>query len=146
MTQRISENISEFIGRLSGCDELEDIRFLSAYPPARLPRPCRRYTAAVHQLKESIGREFMGESVSESLRGRIYDAELMLRLYAPENSAGSMLSEHATALMDAIRREDSEGAVSRLSVSGIGFETESRTLYRDITAVFSYCLFTEAQA
>ena len=58
--------------------------------------------------------------------------KLRLRVYAPSRTSGSALLRASSMVMDAAEREDSEGWIRSFLLTGIGFDTASRTEYRDV--------------
>ena len=124
--------IDELVARIKRRASMADYVFLPAYPPHKTPNPMGRYTVAVDTRSVGSKRYFIGNRIGQSRQGYIGRFELCLRVYAPERTSGSALLRATAMLMDAAEAADSEGWIRSFALSGIGFDTASRTEYRDV--------------
>lgn len=134
MTSSIENRIDEWIARVKNHGAMKAFAFIPGYPAHKTPNPITKYTVAVTDSTEMVSRYFIGNRIGANQAGRMYEVELKLRVYAPEDSSGSSLLRASALLMDAFEAEDVDRAVYSLSLSGIGFDTASRTEYRDVIA------------
>lgn len=134
MTSLTDNRIDELIRRVKNHGAAADFVFIPGYPPHKTPNPVTQYTVAVVNKETKVSAFFVGNRVGRSAEGRLYDIELRLRVYAPENSSGSALLRASAVLSDALEAEDHDRLIDRLSLSGIGFDTASRTEFRDVIA------------
>ena len=134
MTSSTENRIDEWIARVKQRGAMRAFAFIPGYPAHKKPNPVTKYTVAVTGSKQKISRFFIGDRVGSNTKGRLYEVELTLRVYAPENSSGSSLLRASALLMDAFEAEDIDRAIYSLSLSGVGFDTASRTEYRDVIA------------
>ncbi|MBQ3329830.1 MAG: hypothetical protein IJG87_01470 [Ruminococcus sp.] len=134
MTSSIENRIDEWIGRVKQRGAMRAFSFIPGYPAHKTPNPITKYTVAVTDSTQKVSRFFIGNRIGTDLSGRLYEVELTLRVYAPERSSGSSLLRASALLMDAFEAEDNDRAIYSLSLSGIGFDTASRTEYRDVVA------------
>ena len=143
MTSLIDNNIDELIKRVSARTAVSDMVFMTAYPPRALANPIDKYTVAVNNTGVKVAQTFVGEAVGRSKRGRLYDVELTLRVYAPRNTASSALLRATSLLFDALFACDDESAIRDLSLGEIGYDSTARTCWRDLYVRLSYLLYGE---
>lgn len=134
MTASIENRIDEWIARVKRRDAMRVFAFIPGYPAHKTPNPITKYTVAVTDSTQKVSRYFIGNRIGTDQAGRMYEVTLTLRVYAPEGSSGSALLRASAVLMDAFEAEDADRAIFSLSMSGIGFDTASRTEYRDVIA------------
>lgn len=134
MKTSTENRIDEWIARVKRRDAIAAFAFIPGYPAHKTPNPVTKYTVAVFEKERKAAEYFIGNRVGSGTAGRLYEIGLCLRVYAPEGSSGASLLRAASLLSDALEAEDSERAIVTLSLSGIGFDTASRTEYRDIDA------------
>lgn len=132
MTSSTENRIDEWIARVKQHGAIAAFAFIPAYPAHKTPNPVTKYTVAVTNTAQKVGAYFIGNRTGANKAGRIYDIELQLRVYAPDGSAGSSLLRASALLIDALDAEDSERMIRAISLSGIGFDTASRTEFRDV--------------
>ena len=144
MTTLIDNRIDELISRVKKRGAIADFCFIPAYPPNKTPNPVKKYTVAVENLITKEKRVFVGNKSGLSLSGRLYEVKLRLRVYAPSYTSGSSLLRACALLADALEAEDTERYVAQTAFSGIGFDTSSRTEYRDIFVTLEILLSEEA--
>ena len=137
MTTSTENRIDEWIARVKRHGAMKAFAFIPGYPAHKTPNPVTKYTVAVVDSEQKVSRFFIGSRIGVRQYGRLYGMELRMRVYAPEGSSGSALLRASALLMDALEREDSERMINYLSLSGIGFDTASRTEYRDVVAQLS---------
>ena len=137
MTSSIENRIDEWIGRVKARPGIAAFAFIPGFPAHKTPNPVTKYTVAVTEKEVKASSWFIGDRTGLNLKGKLYDVHLCLRVYAPEGSAGSSLLRASAMLMDAFEAEDKDCAVAELYLSGIGFDTASRTEFRDVVARLS---------
>ena len=76
----------------------------------------------------------------------LIEAQLKLRVYAPEGSSGSALLRVSAIIADALERADSDGLLREVSLSGIGYDESAHSEYRDISARLQMLLSKGASA
>ena len=134
MTPSTVNRIDEWIARVKEHGAMAAFAFIPGHPAHKTPNPVTKYTVAVSETETKVSRFFIGGRVGVSRRGRLYEKELQLRVYAPEGSPGSSLLRATALLTDALEAEDSDRLITGLSLSGIGFDTAARVEYRDVIA------------
>ena len=132
MMTSTDNRIDALIRRLKNNQALSEFIFISAYPPRKTPNPITKYTVAVENREVSNKRFFIGNRVGFHEKGYLEQVKLRLRVYAPSRTSGSALLRASSMVMDAAEREDSEGWIRSFLLTGIGFDTASRTEYRDV--------------
>lgn len=143
MTSLIDNNIDGLIKRVRESTAVSDIVFMAAYPPHALPNPISRYTAAVNNMSVKTSQVFIGDAVGDSLKGSLYDVDLIIRVYAPRNTSASALLRMTSLLYDALDASDIDGAIEEMSMGGIVYENTARTVYRDISVRLRWLLCGE---
>ena len=143
MTSLIDNNIDELIRRVRQQSAMSDVVFMTAYPPRELPNPVTEYTVAVNHTGIKTAQVFVGEAVGAGRKGRLYDAALVLRTYAPRHTAASALLRITALLADAIEAADTDGAVAQISLGEVVYENAARTVYRDVNVSLRYLISGE---
>jgi hypothetical protein len=144
MTSLIDHTIDELIRRVKAQEILSGFAFMMAYPPRRLPNPIKKYLIAVGNGGVKESDVFIGGSVGRGRRGKLYETELSIRVYAPQNSAGSALLRVTSLVADALERADADGLLRGITLSGIVYDTVARTVARDVKAKLELLLYEEA--
>lgn len=144
MTTVLDNKIDELIGRVKKHHALTECCFVPAYPPRKTPNPIKKYTVTVANDAVRTSRIFIGEKAGAGVKGVVCEAELRMRVYAPERTSGSALLRMTSLLMDALESQDRDRAILSMSLSGISFDTAARVEYRDVIAKLSYLLCEEA--
>jgi hypothetical protein len=144
MTSLIDNTIDELIRRVKAQENLSGFAFTMGYPPRKLPNPIQKYLVCVDNGGVKISDIFIGGSVGRGRRGKLYETELTLRVYAPGYTAGSSLLRATALLADALERADTDGALRGISLSGIVYDTTARTVAREVKARLEYLLYEEA--
>lgn len=144
MTTTADNRIDEFISRVKNHGAIADFCFIPAFPPNKTPNPVKKYTVAVENLGMSEKTVFVGDRAYYTRSGRLYEIKLRLRVYAPSHTSGSALLRACALLADALEAEDTDRYIAATSFSGIGFDTASRTEYRDVIADLNVLLSEEA--
>lgn len=137
MTTSTDSRIDELIARVKRYGAMSAFAFIPGYPAHKTPNPITKYTVAVTNREVKIGSYFIGNRMGADTAGRLYDVELCLRVYAPEKSSGSALLRASALLMNALEAQDRDREITAMSLSGIGFDTASRTEYRDVAVRLS---------
>ena len=143
MTSLIDNQIDMLIRRVRNRLEQADFVFMSAYPPRKQPNPVSKYIVTVENTEVKEAAIFVGGRVGEGKRGKLYEAAVVLRTYAPMKSAGSALLRASSLLADAIDLCDTERAVREIVLYSLCYDTAVRTSYRDIKARLRYLLCEE---
>lgn len=132
MTISTDNRIDELIARVKQYGAMSAFAFIPGYPAHKTPNPITKYTVTVTSKEVKVGTCFIGNRMGADTLGKLYAIELQLRVYAPERSSGAALQRASSLLMNALQAQDVEGEITSLSLSGIGFDTSSRTEYRDV--------------
>ena len=132
MTSSTENRIDEWIARVMNYGAMSAFEFIPAYPAHKTPNPVTKYTVAVTNSTQKVSRFFIGNRIGGNKTGKLYEIELRLRVYAPEGSSGSSLLRASAMLSDALEAQDTERMIAGSAFSGIGFDTASRTEFRDV--------------
>ena len=126
MMTSVDNRIDRLIGRVKAHGAMRAFVFIPGYPAHKTPNPVTKYTVAVTDEEVRVSRRFIEE------------VKLCLRVYAPENSSGASLLRASAMLMDAVEACDPDREIESVSLSGIGFDTASRTEYRDVNVTLRF--------
>ena len=146
MTTSTQNRIDEMITRLKSRSAMRQFGFIPGYPPHKTPNPVTKYTVAVTEFEQFVKRYFIGNCSGKNACGRLDEVKLCLRVYAPQRTSGSALLRASAMVADALEASDSERWIVGMSYSGIGFDTASRTEYRDVIARLRILTQEEAEA
>ena len=145
MTISTDNRIDELIARVKEYGAMSAFAFIPGYPAHKTPNPVTKYTVAVINREVKIDSCFIGDRIGADTVGKLYDVALCLRVYAPERSSGTALLRASSLLVDALQAQDNEREIASLSMSDIGFDTSSRTEYRDVIAHLSMAIEEAAE-
>lgn len=134
MMTSVDNRIDRLIGRVKAHGAMRAFVFIPGYPAHKTPNPVTKYTVAVTDEEVRVSRRFIGKDK----RFRIEEVKLCLRVYAPENSSGASLLRASAMLMDAVEACDPDREIESVFLSGIGFDTASRTEYRDVNVTLRF--------
>ncbi len=144
MTQ-IEDNINKLIKSVKKEEELSGYTFVKGFSAYDHPNPMDSYLIAVSTLGTQVKTEFLGDSVGKNLKGSIVNTDLKFRVYAPKHDGGDGLLSLCCTLSDAIKRCDTNNVCEDIKVSGISFDNDANTVYRDVVASLSFCLCEEVK-
>jgi hypothetical protein len=117
---------------------LYGIRFIKAYRKEYAERPPEDFLAVVNLEKVESSRSFIGDVCCNGLRGEAFNAELRISLFAPYDEGGEALGLRALSLCDALRNADNNGYIEELYITGVNYDKNSITIYRDIVVRLGY--------
>ena len=132
MTSSIDNNIDGLIKRVRQRPAVSDIVFMAD-----------RYTATVSNTGVKQSQVFIGDTVGTGLRGYLYEAKLVIRVYAPRDTSASALLRISSLLFDAFDACNTDGAITNLSLGEVAYDGTARTVYRDLRVDLSWILTGE---
>ena len=68
---------------------------------------------------------------------------MKFRIYAPKNDGGDGLVEMSNRMCESIKRHDVHSVCKDIKISSIAFDEGAMTVYRDVVALMSFCVFEE---
>lgn len=142
MTQ-IEDNINALLKKIKEDESLVDYTFVNGFGASDHEYPLKGYLIAVSTLDQQVGKEFLGNRLSDNLTGSIYNCTLKFRLYAPKSAGGEGLSSLAYTLTQAIKKCDTQSVCESINATPINFDTDMMTVYRDVIAELSFCVYEE---
>ena len=143
MTQ-IETNVHKMVSRIKRDKSMKDITFVKGFSNTDHPDPLLEYMVAVSTLDTQVGTRFVGDKVGENISGSMYNTSLKFRVYAPKNAGGDGLTALCYELCEAIKRSDTLKVLQDIKTSGIAFDDNAKTVYRDVVCELSFCLYEEA--
>ncbi len=143
--KQIENYINELVHKIKKNSTFDDCVFVKGFSAFEFPNPNTDYMIAVSTLDSAVGVEFCGDNVGENLSGSIFNATVKFRVYAKKNEGGDGLLALATSLCDVVKKCDSENTLTDITVSPIAFDNDAMTVYRDVVASLSFCLYEEVK-
>lgn len=141
--KQIEDCINELVLKIKDDDELSNYTFVRGFSALEYPNPLEDYMIAVSTLDTQAGTQFVGENISGNLKGCVLNATVKFRVYAPKNDGGDGLLSLACTLGEAIKRCDTLNACEDITTSSIAFDNDAMTVYRDVVASLSFCIYEE---
>lgn len=141
--RQIEDSINELVKSIKNDSDLNKHCFVKGFSAAEHPNPLGGYLIAVSTLDTQVSSRFVGDNVGSNLKGSILNATVKFRVYAPKNEGGDGLLALSQTLSEAIKRCDTQNVCQDISVSGIAFDNDAMTVYRDVAAHLSFCLYEE---
>ena len=141
----ISNIIDELVKNIKKDDAFSDICFVKGFSVTENPDPFSSYMIAVSTLDSTVSVEFCSDNVGEDLSGSIFNSTVKFRVYSKKNEGGDGLLALCTSLCDVIRKNDNENMLTGISISSIAFDNDAMTVYRDVVASLSFCLYEEVK-
>lgn len=142
MTQ-IETNVLRIVSKIKQDESMKDICFVKGFSAVEYQHPLDDYLIAVSTLDAQVGTKFVSDKVGENLKGNMYNATLKFRVFAPKNVGGDGLATLAYKLCEAIKRCDTQNVCESIKTSGIAFDDNAKTVYRDVVCELSFCLYEE---
>ncbi len=141
--KQIEENINELVRKVKEDEEFSFYTFVKGFSALEHPNPLKGYLIAVSTLDTGTCTEFLGDNVGENFKGSILNATVKFRIYAPKNDGGDGLLSLCCSLSDAIKRADTKNECEDIKISGIAFDNDAMTVYRDVVVSLSFCIYEE---
>lgn len=145
MISLADNTIDDLIRRVRRVRSMENYVFAAEYPPRETPHPIERYVVTPVNTEMRIKRRFVGDRIAPDRTGTLFQAGLLLRVYAPEKSVGSALLRATSLLADAVEAADEDRIVQDIAFSCIHYDPTVHTVYRDLTVTLWLALSGEAQ-
>lgn len=141
--KQIENSITQLVQRIKSTNEFSECTFVKGHKSSECANPLLNYMVAVSVCDIESSVRFIGESVGENLNGSIVNVGVKFRIYSPKKSGGDALLEMAVKLSSAIKSCDEQNLCQGIEVSGIAFDSDMLTVYRDVVAKLSFCLYEE---
>lgn len=141
--KQIDKSVNSLVRKIKQDERLKDFTFVKGFSTVEHPDPLSGYLIAVSTLDIGVGTRFVGESVGENLRGMVQNATVKFRVYAPKNDGGDGLLSLCCDLCDAIEKSDTLNVCEDVKISPIAFDNDANTVYRDVVATLSFCVYEE---
>lgn len=139
----IEDNINALVKSIKNEDEFKEYTFVKGFSSSEFPNPLKGCLIAVSTLDTQADTQFLGQSVGENLKGSIVNVTVKFRVYAEKNAGGDGLLQECCILCDVIRRCDKDKACEDIKISSISFDNDANTVYRDVVAQLSFCMYEE---
>lgn len=141
--KQIDKSVSVLVRKIKQDERLKDFTFVKGFSSVEHPNPPEGYMIAVSTLDLNVGTQFLGENVGENLKGSVQTATVKFRVYAPKNDGGEGLLSLCCDLSDAIEKSDTLNVCEDIKISPIAFDNDANTVYRDVVATLSFCVYEE---
>lgn len=141
--KQIEHSINELVRKIKTDERLKDYTFVKGFSSVEHPNPLEGYLIAVSTLDLHAGTQFVGEAVGENLKGCVLTATVKFRIYAPANDGGEGLLTLCCDLTDAIEKNDTLNVCEDVKTTAIAFDNDANTVYRDVLATLSFCIYEE---
>lgn len=141
--KQIENSITQLVQKIKNTKALSECIFVKGHKGTECANPLLNYTIVVSVCDIESSSQFIGESVGENLNGSIVNIGVKFRIYAPKKSGGDALLEKAVNLSSTIKNCDDQNLCQGIEVSGIAFDSDMLTVYRDVVAKLSFCLYEE---
>ena len=141
--EQISNMIEQFVRSIKQDEIFCDICFVKGFSKNDYPDPFSDYMIAVSTLDSHLSSQFVGDIVAENLKGSLYEVSVKFRIYAPKNDGGDGLIGLSNQMCESIRKHDEKNVCQDVTISPIAFDDEAKTVYRDIVALMSFCVYEE---
>lgn len=140
---RIERQVDRIIAGLKLIDGLRQIRFVREYGSRAAEAPVRGFLAVVSVTDMSASKSFIGEYLSQGVKGELFCAKAEIRVYAPADENGSGLSELVGELMAGLKRADTEKVITSTGATSIEFDPDMNAVFRTVTLELEFCLCEE---
>ncbi len=140
---KISNIIDELVRSIKKDEAFCDISFVKGFSVNENPDPFSDYMIAVSTFDSHMQSEFLGDIVGENITGNIFEVTVKFRIYAPKNDGGDGLVEMSNRMCESIKRHDVHSVCKDIKISSIAFDEGAMTVYRDVVALMSFCVFEE---
>ena len=141
--KQIEHSVNTLVRKIKQDNRLKDYTFVKGFSCVEHPEPLTGYMIAVSTLDLDVDTNFVGENVGENLKGRLETATVKFRVYAPKNDGGDGLLSLCCDLSDAIEKCDTLNVCEDVKISPIAFDNDAHTVYRDVVATLSFCVYEE---
>lgn len=143
--KQIENYIDSLVKKIKEDSVFDECVFVKGFSALEFPNPNTSYMIAVSTLDSTVSVEFCSDNVGEDLSGSIFNSTVKFRVYSKKNEGGDGLLALCTSLCDVIRKNDNENMLTGITISSIAFDNDAMTVYRDVVASLSFCLYEEVK-
>ena len=139
----IFDLVTTLIKRAKENEQIKDVRFVKAYKSEIAENPVGDYLVAVNLENVMQTQSFVGGYFNDGVKGQMYSAKLVLRVYADRKKSGEDLGRLSLKIQEALTKADSNNIISGLSIGPISFDGNFESIYREISVNLEFCLCGE---
>lgn len=141
--EQISNMIEQFVKSIKTDESFCDICFVKGFSKSEYPDPFSEYMIAVSTLDSHLSSQFVGDIVAQNIKGNLFEVTVKFRIYAPKNDGGDGLVSISNQMCESIKKHDTKNFCQEVTVSPIAFDDDAKTVYRDVVALMSFCVYEE---
>ncbi|MCH5299905.1 MAG: hypothetical protein J1E56_01190 [Ruminococcus sp.] len=139
----IEEIVDKLIYSVKSDELLKDLRFVKDYKEQNIESPLTDYLAVVSINSMSRSSAFLGDAVANGLKSEKYNAEIFIKIYAPNFKEGQGLTSISSLLLNSIKKADKENLIEEISIEPVVFEENINAVYRICKFKISFFLCEE---
>lgn len=136
----IFDIVTALIKKAKEDEALKGIRFVKAYKNGYTENPVDDYLVVVNLERVSQEQSFVGGYFDNGIKGQMYSAKLVLRVYADRQKSGEELGCLALKIQEALKKYDYNNLISKLSIGPISFDGDLESIYREISLNLEFCM------
>jgi len=137
---RIIDICNDLIFKAKEDERIKEIKFIKAYKENFAQMPIEGITAVVNIDKIVFGETFAGEYAESYKKGQLVEVALKIDLYSDRSFSGEELSIFAVKVQQAIYGADENDVIESSSISAIRFDSDLKSIYREIIFNLSVCM------
>ena len=130
---RINSIINNLITKVKEQDNLNNVCFLKAYNKDMAQKPIKGYIVVVDFKQLVQSQSFVGGYFSNDLKGEIYSAKVVLRVYTGRESSGKDLGDIALKISAALKEADKDSLITDIFIGPITYDSQFEAIFREIT-------------
>lgn len=140
---RIIDICNNLIYKAKENEDIQNIKFFKAYREDFAQTPIEGFMGFIKIEKVGFSQTFVGGFADSSSKGQMVDVTLAIALYSDNSISGEALSVASTQVHQAMIKADDKGIIKNSSISPVEFDTNIKSIYREIRFNLAFCLCGE---
>lgn len=121
-------------------EAIQNVKFLKAFREDFAQTPIDGYIGIVKIEKVSFSNQFAGSFAKNNTKGQVVDVTMAIDLYSDNSITGEELSVATVQVQQAMYDADETDIIQSSSISAVRFDTDLKSIYREIILNLSFCL------
>lgn len=141
---KIDEYIYNLIKRVKKINS-DNIRFVKGYNSNYLEGPINGFLAAVSLGQSKIENKYIGNYISEKVKGKRYRNLVEIKIYGSFIEGGSKLVDVSLKLMNDVLKSDTKNLISKKEIGSIKFDKNANAIYRVLSITLDVFICEEVE-
>ncbi|MBQ5398815.1 MAG: hypothetical protein IIU14_05175 [Ruminococcus sp.] len=134
----IKSLVDDIIGSIKLHVNLRDVRFVREFGSNRSGKPLSGFLAVVRYSLPETSKSYIGGYCGNNIAGKTLNCNLRIRLYGGSDISGVELAEKAEQFDKALKSNDTDNLIDKISVSDSRYDSLTGDAFREIDCLMSF--------